>query len=91
MMTLIASSRGIDGYKLMTLCDIYDSWVIGSEGYISKYSLSVNFFSFVDLHKSFWTLLVYFCYKFSFPQLFLSFLIASPFDETTNPDPLSNG
>ena len=42
---------------------------IRCEGYISKYSLSVNFLSFLNLHKCFWILLVYFL---------LSFLKGSP-------------
>ena len=38
---------------LRTLTVPYNSSGIGSEGYIAKYSLSVNFFSFLNLHKCF--------------------------------------
>ena len=69
---------------------------MGSEGYISKYSLSVNCFSFLNLHKCFWILLVYLCVgsssiNLAFPSCSSSFLIASPSDKTGNPEHLSNG
>ena len=74
----------------------YNRGGIGYDGYIWKYSLSVNFFSLLSPHNIFWILLVNFVVGsfsaiFAFPSCSSIFYTAFFSDNTTNPEPLSNG